>query len=216
MTTGQSSDRNSLSSCATCFGILSIFFMFLSLFTILMLAFVSTCNSNQFVRLPGAPSEPVVDDLPKFIGKFQAAKTRAESRAISSHEIIRDRQWNAEMRRGRKMYDEARAGFDECISFIQTALQRRFENRDASDIETLLDSSEASMSRFMAWCDSLERPAIGDLPVPDVAKFLNDWLARNDQANAEAIRAVTEKLETCRWRPWDDITRSDSRGGGTL
>ena len=166
--------------------------------------------NNQIVR-PNQDDTPapVVPYLPDLIGCMRSAKDACEDHAMQFTGRPRLRA-NAE-----PLYSAARRDFDGCISYIQAAMTRRFENRDVQGINQRLQQAQASMNRFLHWPDSRQAgevpsagPAVGAAgvdPLDCAEHLLTDWLRLIDQQDAAARDQLFKQLEACRLTPWNRL-----------
>jgi hypothetical protein len=166
---------------------------------------ISSQGNNQVVRPnPYAKPAPVIPQLPDLIGGMATAKSLCESRAQMvirlKNKVRLDEILNAE-----RLYGEAKAEFDGCITFLQAGLESRFTNEHPRRIADKLARAGAKMAEYLACVDRIEQ-RVGALdPLAALIALLDNWMNATARQNAEAIKGLKETLETCRMTPWKNL-----------
>jgi len=162
-------------------------------------------RQNQFLPLPGQ-KVPVVSQLPAIAAEMRRAKSLCEGRAREV-KAGRTRRLIALQRdlQGRQLYTDTKAEFDGCITFICTAMDRRFVANDSAEIEKQMKQAEKKMAAFLTWYDSSHpRTEAQNLldQIPELVVGLVKFLKEADDTIREEL---TRELKDCSFQDWGDI-----------
>lgn len=127
----------------------------------------------QFSR-PFGPAAPVVPALPSLAAELRQAKSLCEGRGVAVKDAARKGS-NArrQLTQGRTLYEATRLEVDGCISYICTAMDRRFIREDEGAIARKMSTCRATMDEFITWADKmLVRPKASVDPFDAASKLL--------------------------------------------
>lgn len=166
-------------------------------------------DNNQVVRPnPNGPAPPVIPMLPDLVADFQVAKVKCEAAATNGRDLLGNgrRRDAKKLAEGRKLYVDAKAEIDGCISFLQSGLVRRFNEHDPYVIQSRVQSASQKVNALLNWAAEFDTPrATGAPSLDNAADLLLQWLEGIDKLNNEAIQQLRADLERCRLRDWDDL-----------
>ena len=160
---------------------------------------------NQFLPLPGQ-KVPVVPYLPAIAAEMMRAKSLCEGRARDV-KAGRTRRLITLQRdlQGRQLYTDTKVEFDGCITFICTAMDRKFIENDSAEIEKQMKLAEKKMAAFLKWYDS-SHPRIGAEnlldQIPELVVGLVKFLKEADDKVREELK---KELKDCSFLDWGDI-----------
>lgn len=105
----------------------------------------------QFVwRPPGAPTPPVVDELPDIAKTLQYAKSRCEGSGRALLAAAKNGKiTEADLEKGLQLYSDVKADYDGSIEYICFAMGRRFKDRDREEIDRQLKVADEKMEKFL-------------------------------------------------------------------
>ncbi|MDG3003279.1 hypothetical protein [Paludisphaera mucosa] len=151
-------------------------------------------------KTPVPPAE-----FPALAAELHRAKSLAEGRARASRELVWELNQDGIEREGRRLYDDAKVDYDECIAYLKSALIRGFNGEDQRVLRGKLEKAEDRASRFLRWCDSLLDRTMFGTDIGDMASLLLDltkWWASTNEA---AIQKLADEVELCRWKSWEEL-----------
>jgi hypothetical protein len=178
----------------------------------LMFLIVAGCDDTQIVpAIPGGTPAPVVPKLPDIVQYLRECKSLCEGRAEEVKANSRRRMRPRLLARGERLYNDAKVQFDGCISYLQTALSRRFNDDDPAKILKSLNAASRKMDLFIGWYDTPKETegccaaaGPGDWVGPTL-DFISGWINGVRQENEAAINRIHDDLEACRFRDWNQL-----------
>jgi hypothetical protein len=166
-------------------------------------------QANQVVRpLPDAAPAPVIPQLPDLAAELRKAKSLCEGLARQAKGMAAAGRLAPErLERGRRLYTDAKADFDDCIEYLCDGLSRRFNQADPQRVAERMAVANAKMNAFVQWADQHIPPeGNAGASLPDLAKeLLLAWLNGVREANDRAVAQLQEALRACRMQDWGDL-----------
>src|SRR6266849_4160114 len=139
-------------------------------------------RQNQFLPLPGRKVS-VVPQLPAIAAELRKAKSLCEGRAREAKAAGKRRLQisQRELQNGRQLYTNAKAEFDGCITYLCTAMDRKFIENDSAEIEKRMKQAGEKMAAFLKWWDGPHprigaESSLGQIPelLVELVKFIKD------------------------------------------
>jgi hypothetical protein len=165
-------------------------------------------KNNQFVRpIPDSQPAPVVPELPDLMANLDMIRMRAESQAGEAKRFAaQGRIRGGELAKGRGYYDRVRENTNATITYMQTALHRRFIPADVDAIQSRIRDTAQALSTFGTWYARFSQPDVGATdPLKELLDALNAWLNGIPNQNQKVIDAMDRKLQSLRLRDWNEI-----------
>jgi hypothetical protein len=165
-------------------------------------------KNNQFVRpIPDSQPAPVVPELPDLMANLDMIRMRAESQAGEAKGLAsQGRIPGDELTQGHGYYDRVRENANATITYMQTALHRRFTPTDVDAIRSRMRETVQALSTFGRWYSRFSQPGVGATdPLKELLDALNAWLNEIPNQNQKVIDAMDRKLQSLRLRDWNEI-----------
>jgi hypothetical protein len=165
-------------------------------------------GNNQLTPvIPGAAQPAPVFKLPAMAAELASVKAECEGdgsiiRNLASTGGISRQQ----VFKGEKLFIVVKKETDGCITFLSSALARRFQEGDEAEIRTRLIRVRYAVNAFVTWFDEIQPRTPGAFTSLDsILSFLSAWCAEAGRTNSEALWMLRDDLEKCRLRNWNGL-----------